>query len=198
MTFILSTNLGEVSAILGTVFIGMKEPLAAIHVLWVNLIVESLLAIPFSSSKNDDDVIKNKPRHKDESIFKNILSRILFTALCVGMTVFISYYFMMKSTNNHKLASTVAFIIMSNAPVLYALSINSTKSILSKDFYENKVLNIAALLALIFNIILVTVPYVSQFFKLETMDFATYGKFFALALIPLALLETFKIIKFKK
>ncbi len=198
VTFILATNLGEVSAILGTVFIGMKEPLAAIHVLWVNLIVESLLAIPFSSSKNDDDVIKNKPRHKDESIFKNILSRILFTALCVGMTVFISYYFMMKSTNNHKLASTVAFIIMSNAPVLYALSINSTKYILSKDFYENKVLNIAALLALIFNIILVTVPYVSQFFKLETMDFATSGKFFALALIPLALLETFKIIKFKK
>ena len=195
--FILATNLGEVSAILGAVLLGLKEPLAAMHVLWVNLIVESLIAIPFSMAKNDDSLMKNKPRKKDESIFNGMLLRMLLLALYVGVTVFGSYIYLTKTTGNHLLASTVAFIIMSNAPVLYALSINSPKLIYEKGFFENKVLNGAVILGLISNSILILIPGLSNFFKLQTMNILEYLVIFLLALIPFVLMEITKFIKMK-
>ena len=116
--FILATNLGEVSAILGTVLLGMKEPLAAMHVLWVNLMVESLIAIPFSMAKNDDSLMENKPRAKNESIFNNMILRLLLSATYVGLTVFGVYLFITKTTGNHVLATTAAFIVMANSPAI--------------------------------------------------------------------------------
>ena len=198
--FILATNLGEVSAILGTVLLGMKEPLAAMHVLWVNLMVESLIAIPFSMAKNDDSLMENKPRAKNESIFNNMILRLLLSATYVGLTVFGVYLFITKTTGNHVLATTVAFIVMANSPAIYALSINSSKLFYEKDFFENKILNAAIGIALILNAMLVLIPDLAKFFKLETMSILGYTQYLLLALIPFVLMEITKfiIMKYKK
>ena len=198
--FILATNLGEVSAILGTVLLGMKEPLAAMHVLWVNLMVESLIAIPFSMAKNDDSLMENKPRAKNESIFNNMILRLLLSATYVGLTVFGVYLFITKTTGNHILATTAAFIVMANSPAIYALSINSSKLFYEKDFFENKILNAAIGIALILNAMLVLIPDLAKFFKLETMSILGYTQYLLLALIPFVLMEITKfiIMKYKK
>lgn len=198
--FILATNLGEVSAILGTVLLGMKEPLAAMHVLWVNLMVESLIAIPFSMAKNDDSLMENKPRAKNESIFNNMILRLLLSATYVGLTVFGVYLFITKTTGNHVLATTAAFIVMANSPAIYALSINSSKLFYEKDFFENKILNAAIGIALILNAMLVLIPDLAKFFKLETMSILGYTQYLLLALIPFVLMEITKfiIMKYKK
>ena len=146
-------------------------------------------------AKNDDSLMKNKPRKKDESIFNGMLLRMLLLALYVGVTVFGSYIYLTKTTGNHLLASTVAFIIMSNAPVLYALSINSPKLIYEKGFFENKVLNGAIGIALILNAMLVLIPDLAKFFKLETMSVLGYAQYLLLALIPFVLMEITKFIK---
>ena len=195
--FILATNLGEVSAILGTVLLGMKEPLAAMHVLWVNLMVESLIAIPFSMAKNDDSLMENKPRAKNESIFNNMILRLLLSATYVGLTVFGVYLFITKTTGNHVLATTAAFIVMANSPAIYALSINSSKLFYEKDFFENKILNAAIGIALILNAMLVLIPDLAKFFKLETMSVLGYAQYLLLALIPFVLMEITKFIKMK-
>ena len=192
--FILATNLGEVSAILGTVLLGLREPLAAMHVLWVNLIVESLIAIPFSMAKNDDSLMNNKPRPKDESIFKNMTLRILLLSLYVGITVFGAYMYITKTVGNYTLASTVAFIIMSNAPVIYSLSVNSSKLVYEKDFFENKILNMAVGLGLVLNSMLILIPGLSNFFKLQSMSIVNYLGVFLLALIPFVLMEITKFL----
>ena len=195
--FILATNLGEVSAILGTVLLGMKEPLAAMHVLWVNLMVESLIAIPFSMAKNDDSLMENKPRAKNESIFNNMILRLLLSATYVGLTVFGVYLFITKTTGNHVLATTAAFIVMANSPAIYALSINSSKLFYEKDFFENKILNAAIGIALILNAMLVLIPDLAKFFKLEAMSMLGYAQYLLLALIPFVLMEITKFIKMK-
>ena len=198
--FILATNLGEVSAILGAVLLGLKEPLAAMHVLWVNLMVESLIAIPFSMAKNDDSLMENKPRAKNESIFNNMILRLLLSATYVGLTVFGVYLFITKTTGNHILATTAAFIVMANSPAIYALSINSSKLFYEKDFFENKILNAAIGIALILNAMLVLIPDLAKFFKLETMSILGYTQYLLLALIPFVLMEITKfiIMKYKK
>ena len=198
--FILATNLGEVSAILGAVLLGLKEPLAAMHVLWVNLMVESLIAIPFSMAKNDDSLMENKPRAKNESIFNNMILRLLLSATYVGLTVFGVYLFITKTTGNHVLATTAAFIVMANSPAIYALSINSSKLFYEKDFFENKILNAAIGIALILNAMLVLIPDLAKFFKLETMSILGYTQYLLLALIPFVLMEITKfiIMKYKK
>ena len=73
----------------------------------------------------------------------SITLRILLLSLYVGITVFGAYMYITKTVGNYTLASTVAFIIMSNAPVIYSLSVNSSKLVYgnwlpSHDKYINE------------------------------------------------------------
>lgn len=63
-----------------------------------------------------------------------MLLRMLLLALYVGVTVFGSYIYLTKTTGNHVLATTAAFIVMANSPAIYALSIKSIEIILRKRF----------------------------------------------------------------
>ena len=86
---------------------------------------------------------------------------------------------------------------MANSPAIYALSINSSKLFYEKDFFENKILNAAIGIALILNAMLVLIPDLAKFFKLQTMNILEYLVIFLLALIPFVLMEITKFIKMK-
>ncbi|MDR3215411.1 MAG: HAD-IC family P-type ATPase, partial [Bacilli bacterium] len=199
--FVLATNFGEVLAILSAVLLGLGTPLGAVHVLWVNLIVESLIAIPISMDINDATVMNERPRPKSESILDKLIVPIIIIALCTGVSVFGGYYLCKQLGYTHTLSSSVAFAIMAIAPMLYVLSIRTPHlSLLKSKPWENSALVTAIIIGTLLNIILIYSP-LNTFFDLEPL----YHQPLLIAIIgiimPSIIYEIYKLIKkltFKK
>lgn len=195
LAFILATNFGEVLAIFTAISIGFKEPLGAIHILWVNLIVESLIAIPIAMDINDPDLMKDQPRKKKESIFKGIVLEIIVIALSVALAVLGGFTLTKELHYNQTVAQTVAFFIMTTAPLLYVLSLRKKNTILvlSKP-WQNKYLLMAIVIGLILNITLIYTP-INSYFNLARLDMPTTLLALAGILLPTIVLEIYKMIR---
>lgn len=195
--FVLGTNFGEVLGIILSLTFAGFAPLGAIHVLWINLIVESLIAIPIGMDVNDDSVMNEKPRPKNESIFKNIKTTITLIALLSGLSMFIAFWYMINSGVSLLLAQTVAFAIMSTGPMIYVLSLRTpTKSIFKSKPWQNPYLCLAIIIGFILNITIIYAPF-NDFFKLTALN----GNALLVAIIgiivPTIGLEIYKAIRFK-
>jgi len=195
--FVLATNLGQVLAILIAILIGKGSPLGAIHVLWVNLIVESLIAIPISMDTNDPKVMNEKPRPRKETIFANMVISIVFLALSVMIAVLGSYILTLHLGFDKDIASSVAFIVMSTAPMLYVLSLRTPKTMLFKSKpWENMPLLLAIIFGILLNLVLMYSP-INDFFHLKSLVDKPLMIAFISTLIPLILCEIFKFFKMK-
>lgn len=195
VSFVLATNLGEVIAIFTAVIAAYGEPLGAIHVLWVNLIVESLIAIPIAMDINDPKLMDEQPRKKDEGIFKGLALEIIITALAVSLSVLAGFIITKQLSYDIKTAQTVAFFIMATAPMLYVLSLRSKHNILilSKP-WQNKYLLFAIFIGLFLNIALIYTP-INSYFNLTRLDMQTTLIAVAGIIIPTIIIEAYKIIK---
>ncbi len=118
--FLLSSNFGEIITMLVAILIGVPWPLTALHILWVNLITDSIPALALGSDSIDPDIMKEKPRNKKESLFAHG-----GYALTVGYGILIA------------LISTLAFLYV---PVIEqgATSLQAIRDVLANDVYLTK------------------------------------------------------------
>ncbi|MGL4662426.1 MAG: cation-translocating P-type ATPase [Culicoidibacterales bacterium] len=192
ITFILATNLAEVLAIMLAIVLIGKQPLAAVHVLWVNLIVESLLAIPMGSGKNNPLLMNEKPRPKTEPIITNMVGKVVMIAVITFLTVVGTYLYFLNT--NPELAQTMTFIVMANAPIIYALSVSSGQDFTLSDLLGNKNPQLygAALAGLLINAIVVLSP-IHSFFKVESVTISQYIIMIVISCIPFIIFEILKL-----
>ncbi|MDR2156554.1 MAG: cation-translocating P-type ATPase, partial [Clostridiales Family XIII bacterium] len=91
--FLLSSNLGEIVTMFGAIVVGLLSPLRAIHILWINLITDSLPALALGVDAPEDDIMKHPPRDAGEGIFSRggMAVTVMFGALigCVTLGAFL-------------------------------------------------------------------------------------------------------------
>lgn len=192
--FVLATNAGSVFAILCAVLMGMKQPLGAIHILWVNLIVESLIAIPIGMDGNDPDVMKEKPRGKNETIFHGMMATTVVLALAVGISLLSAYLIMTNQGYSYLEASTVGFVVMSTAPMLYVLALRTPhKPLIFSKPWENMPLIYCIILGLLMNVALVYSP-LNKFFNLTSLEGFPLYIAIGFTILPIVIFEIAKLI----
>jgi len=90
--FLLSCNIAEILILFIATMIGWVQPLLPLHILWINLITDSLPALALGVEKNSADIMKEKPRNPRESIFAYGLGgRIIFQGIVVAAITLIVY-----------------------------------------------------------------------------------------------------------
>lgn len=112
ITYLLSSNLSEISLIVGAVFLGIPNPLIPTQILWVNLVTDGLPALALAADKRDDGVIKANPRHPKEQILT--LPRTLFISL-VGFGLasgLLIIFYMLIQTQSEIFSRTVIFNLL--------------------------------------------------------------------------------------
>lgn len=174
--FLLSGNIGEVvciflASIISLIFAKehLGSPLLPIHLLWVNLITDSLPAFALGFEPVESDVMDRKPRPKDESFFANGLGfRIVWQGLMIGGLTLVAYY--IGNANNHYVGMTMAFLTLCGTELVHSFNVKSNHSILGKNLFTNKYLFYSLFVGLGLQIILVTVPFLRNIFKLHTLD----------------------------
>ncbi len=205
--FLLSSNFAEVITMFVAILVGMPVPLIAIHILWVNLLTDSVPALALGSDPKDGDVMKDQPRNPKDSLFAHGgMKCTLFYGVLIGLLTLIAfvsvpiselnalgsqinYDAILGMLENEKIltqAQTFAFTTLAVCELFHAVGMRSLKkSFVRKDFFKNKLMIIAVGLGLVLQIAVTEIPFLNDFFKTTQLEFAEWCYILGLSLMVL-------------
>ena len=205
--YLLSSNIGEVvtifvASLLST--IGMSSigvPLLPIHLLWINLITDSLPAFGLGMEDTEEGVMKEKPRDKKESLFAHGLGiKIAIEGIIVGGLTLIAYligheFDVSLGASDYITGHTMAFVTLSLCELFHAYNVKTKGTIFNKNIFKNKFLNFAFLIGFLLQIGLVYIPGVNDIFKLQTLNLWQFATCIGLSISVIVLMEIYKLIE---
>ncbi|MCI9093442.1 MAG: calcium-translocating P-type ATPase, PMCA-type [Coprobacillus sp.] len=199
VAFLLGTNIGEVVVVFIAMLLFKQAPLLSMQLLWINLVTDSLPAIALGMENIEDEVMNDKPRSKDESIFAHGLGvRIIAQGLLFGLLSLFAFYFAMKKLHSIEAGRTLCFMVLSLSQILQSFNMRSKKSIFKIGILTNSSLNKATLISILMVAIVLFIPPISLIFGLITLPIQYYFIGLLLSFIPTIIIEIFKAIQIIK
>ena len=173
--FLIATNIGEIVTIFMGLLLGMKSPLLAIQLLWVNLVTDSLPAIALGLEPAEKDIMKRKPIDSKKGIFADGLwNKIITEGIMIGMLTLISFSIGNKYWGLD-VGRTMAFISIGLLELVHSFNIKSEKSIFKTGILENKFLIGSFILGIIVQVIVVLIPALANIFNVVKLTRNTMG-----------------------
>lgn len=194
--FLLSGNFGAILAVLCASVTGLPVPFAPVHLLFINLLTDSLPAIALGVEPSDNEVMKDKPRAAKESILTgNFLSKIALDGLVIGIMTMIAFL-----TGYHQngalLGSTYAFGTLCLARLFHGFNCKSDHPVIfTKRFFNNKWLLGAFMLGAALITAVLTVPGLETVFKVETLNLVQLGTVYLYAFSSLPIIQLLKCVR---
>lgn len=179
--FLLSGNFAGILVVLFNSLLGLPVPFAAIHLLFINLLTDSLPAIGLGLEPHTDDVMKNKPRNANESILtKSFMGKIGVYGLIIGIATIIS--FLIGNKTDSKVAMTMAFATLCSARLFHGFSCKKNGAVIfSKDMFNNKFGIFAFLAGMLFLNLVLFVPPLKGLFQIADLTGMQYVWLYALS-----------------
>ncbi|MBZ4221279.1 cation-translocating P-type ATPase [Bacillus wiedmannii] len=210
--FLLSCNFGEIIALFLAILLGWATPLRPIHILWVNLITDTLPALSLGVDPEDPDVMKEKPRHAKESLFSGSVPFLIFNGAVIGLLTLAAFIagakFYTGDTNLFPLfpekidedallhAQTMAFVVLSFSQLVHSFNLRSrTKSIFSIGIFTNKYLVFSLLIGVLMQVCIISIPPLANIFGVHALTMRDWGFVLLLSIIPLVVNEIIKLVK---
>ena len=197
--YLLSSNIGEVITIFVASLISafgiatFGTPLAAMHLLWINLITDSLPAFGIGMEEAEDSVMESKPRSKHEGFFANGYAfKICLEGLIIGAVTLIAYA--IGEQSSHALGQTMAFLTLSSTQLFHAYNVKSHHSVFSPKNYKNKFMNFAFVLGFLLQVFVIYCPGVRDLFEFAPLGLSQFAICIALSLIMVVIMEISKLI----
>ena len=197
--FLLSGNFAAILAVLYASLASLPVPFAPVHLLFINLLTDSLPAIALGLEPHNPEVMKEKPRAMGESILtKPFLTSIGVEGLCIGimtMTAFMIGY----RDGNAVLASTMAFGTLCSSRLVHGFNCKANKPIIfTKRFWNNIYLIGAFVLGWLLITGVLMIPALQGMFKVQTLTVAQLMTVYGLALLNLPVIQLLKWIRTRK
>lgn len=203
--FLISSNIGEVVCMFVAIALGLPAPLIAIHLLWVNLITDSLPAIALGADKKPDDIMHDQPRNPKESLFAHDGYAITFGyGALIGVVTLVAFLIKPWSAGNFALSSinayftqypdmleesqSMAFCVLSFSELFHMLGMTDTKHSVVRVFKDkNGMLWLSFFLGLALQFFVIETPGVNGFFQVYPLhdEPIEYLWVFLLAICPL-------------
>ena len=191
--FLLSCNIGEILTILAASIFNIPVPLAAIQLLWVNLVTDSLPAISLGLEQPEPDIMKRKPIKKNKSFLSpSEFMDILLEGCMIGAVTLLGFVIGNSIMNDIITGRTRAFCILSISQLVHAFNVRSSLSVLQNSVYSNKVLCISFLLGIAMQTAVTSVPLLCGIFKTTPLNVTQWLIVAVFSLIPLFVCETVK------
>ena len=202
--YLLSSNIGEIIVLfVATMFGWFAEPLLPIHILWINLVTDSLPALALSVDPAEKDIMKRKAR-KDKNIFsKGMTFRVIYQGIMVGVLTLLAFCigcrFDFASLANPEVAmtaQTMAFAVLAMSELVHAYNVRSNKeSIFKIKLKTNMVLVLATLVSLLLMVVVLGVPVLQGMFEVTELSITNWAWVILLSLAPLTIVEILKLFK---
>lgn len=164
--FLLSCNIGEAVALFSAIVLNWATPLRAIHILWVNLVTDTLPALALGVDHDDGDLMKVGPHPSKESIFANGGIRfVILNGLYIGFVTLLAFYYGTHHYNVIEHAQTMAFMVLSISQLFHVFNLHSLHhSIFKTGVLKNKYLLLAFAVGIVLQTSVAIVPFLSTIF----------------------------------
>lgn len=195
--FLLSGNFGAILAVLYASIAGLPVPFAPVHLLFINLLTDSLPAIALGLEPHRKDVMDEKPRKKDESILtKEFLLKIVTEGLSIGVMTMIA--FMIGYTSEGALlGSTMAFGTLCLSRLFHGYNCKADKPVLFKrGFFNNIYLQGAFLIGFVLITAVLTIPALEGIFSVTSLSITQLLTVYGLAILNIPVIQCIKAIRF--
>jgi len=193
--YLLSCNMAEILTIfLGTMF-GPASPLAAIQLLWLNLLTDGAPALALGMEKGDPDIMRQKPRPVNEPIINRpMVAGIVVQTIAITSVVLLAYFLGLAKWGLD-MARTMAFVTLSASELARAYTARSERVLLVRlGILSNRYMQYAVLLSLVLLFSVVYIPFLRPFFKTVPLGLAEWEIILPLIFVPAIVAELTKVI----
>jgi Ca2+-transporting ATPase len=194
--FLLSTNVGEIFLLLVTSVFNLGIPLLPIHILWVNLVTDSLPALALSVDPAEEGIMNRKPRRPKKGFMtRGMIWRIMYQGLMIG-AIPLGAYLIGLHDGGQALGQTMAFTTLVFAQLIHVRNLHSNKkSALAISPMKNKPLIGAIFVSALMALMVLLVQPVREAFSFTVMDGKHWVAVGLMSFIPILVVEVFKLLK---
>lgn len=226
--FLLSSNVGEIIVLFVAILITpllskafgidikLIEPLLPIHILWVNLVTDSLPALALAVDPAEKDVMTRKPLKPGKGIFtKGMTWRIVYQGIMIGLLTLAAFCIGLATPesslpevyNNEgvrlsneevkvEIGQTMAFTVLALSELVHVFNVrNNKKSIFKTGIFNNSKLILAIAVSAVLMFVILLIPSLRQIFSIPVLPLGNIIETILLVLAPLAIVELFKLFK---
>ena len=230
--FLLSSNVGEIivlfiailiTPLLSKMFgidINLIEPLLPIHILWINLVTDSLPALALAVDPAESDIMQRKPVRKDKGIFSGGMTwRIIYQGIIIGLITLAAFIIGLATpiedlptvevTDSNgiirelsaeevkvEIGQTMAFTVLALSELIHVFNIrNNKKSIFKTKNFNNKQLLLAIAVSAALMLIILFIPALRHIFSIPVLPVQNIVEIIILIFMPIVIVEIFKLLK---
>lgn len=187
--FLLSGNMAGILSVLYTSIFALPVPFAPVHLLFMNLLTDSLPAIAIGMEPEEDGLLSKKPRNPKERILsKEFLVQLFVQGGLIAICTMVAFHFGLKE-KDAALASTMAFATLTLARLFHGFNCRSELSIFTIGLKSNMASVGAFILGILFLVFVLFVPFLSKLFAISELTISQLGIIVFLAFIPTVLIQ---------
>ena len=220
--FLISSNIGEIvllfvcmliTPFLSSTFgidINLIEPLLPMHILWINLVTDSLPALALAVDPAEDDIMKKKP-NKEKGIFvKSRLWRVAYQGVMIGLITLAAFIIGLATPDSIlpqveglsnaevkvEIGQTMAFVTLAFAELVHVFNVRTPKkSVFKSHPFKNKMLLLALGVSALLMIVILALPSLREVFSIPVLPAQDIFEMILLILSPIVIVEIMKLIK---
>ena len=219
--FLLSSNVGEIivlfvailiTPLLSKIFgidIHLIEPLLPIHILWINLVTDSLPALALAVDPAEKDIMKRKPIKPKKGVFtKGMIWRVVYQGVMIGIITLAAFVIGLGTKNvpvieglteqevRVEIGQTMAFVVLALSELVHVFNIrNNKESIFKTKIFNNGKLILAILVSAILMFVILLIPGLRTIFSIPVLPMSNIVEIVILVLLPMVIVEIFKLFK---
>ncbi|MGL4848553.1 MAG: HAD-IC family P-type ATPase, partial [Clostridium sp.] len=194
--FLLSGNTSAILAVLYASIAALPAPFAPVHLLFINLVTDSLPAIAIGVEKGNKDILKEKPRNSKESILtKDFLTDIAFEGIVIAIFTLLAFYMGLKTSP--AVASTMAFSTLCLARLFHGFNCRGKASIFKLGLFTNAYSWYAFITGVVLVNIILFVPIFRGLFQVAPLTLGSVGFIYLFAFMPTVIIQIVKMIRFR-
>ena len=194
--FLLSGNMAAILSVLFASIVGLPMPFAPVHLLFINLLTDSLPAIAIGMEPARKDLLDRSPRDPKEPILnRSLLGKIFGQGLLIGIATMTAFYLGYGSTRNAALATTMAFATLTLARLFHGFNCRGQKSIFRLGLGSNPYSLLAFAAGVVLLAAVLLLPFLETLFQVAPLTLTNVGMIVLLAILPTVCIQLFKGIR---
>ena len=195
INFLLSGNMAGILCVLFTSILALPVPFAPVHLLFINLLTDSLPAIAIGVEPATGDLLEQKPRDPKEPILTgSLLRRIFVYGLLIACATMAAYFVGLRAGGDG-LAMTLAFATLTLARLFHGFNCRGEKSIFSLGLLTNKASLAAFAAGVVLLAAVLLIPGLNGLFEVVPFTGAQLGLVVLLAFLPTLVIQLYKSIR---
>lgn len=196
--FLLSGNMAGILSVLYTSLLALPIPFHAVHLLFINLLTDSLPAIAIGMEPPEENLLSQKPRDPKTGIMTRDFMLILFLqGGLIAVCTMIAFHIGLAGGSEF-VASTMAFSTLTLARLFHGFNCRSSRTIFHIGFSGNKYSLLAFASGVILLNLVLFVPGIQNLFSIAPLTMVQLGMIYLLAIIPTVLIQLGKFFKGKR